>query len=148
MKTDMLKHALSLVLVSVLALTVSACSDDKPAETQPAASTKSPKKENKVDYGEASDSVKKQFIKTFSANCVTRELKNSVNKDIDGKRFEQTCGCIAEHIAEDLADVDAEKYLDDHEDTHTLQIKFDAGAYFCLQNKAQPKGPHILNKQH
>ncbi|MDD2758790.1 MAG: hypothetical protein PHH11_00700 [Methylomonas sp.] len=147
----MKKNTLLLILLPVLALSISACSDDKPAETQQSTTAKpakTAKKENNVDYGEASDSVKQQFIKTFSANCVKRELRNSVNKDLDEKRYQQTCGCIAEHIAEDLADVDAEKYLEDHEDTHTLQIKFDAAAYFCLQNKAHPQGPHLFGKQH
>lgn len=125
------------------------CSSDEPeaAKTSAPVATSKPKKENSVDYGEASDTVKQKFEKTFSKNCVTRELKNSVNKDSDEARFKATCDCIANHIAEDLAEVDAEKYLDDHEDTHTLQIKFDAGAFFCLQNKPQPKGPHLFGKE-
>ncbi len=133
------------------AVMITACSSDE-AETKTTAAASSnqtkpsSKKENTVDYGEASDSVKNKFIKTFSDNCVKRELKTSNNKDVDEPRFQQTCHCIAEHISEDLADVDAEKYLEDHEDTHALQIKFDAGAYFCLQNKPQPKGPHLFGK--
>ncbi|QPK62403.1 hypothetical protein IVG45_16310 [Methylomonas sp. LL1] len=130
------------------AILLTACSDDKPdtaAPEKPAAKTK-PVNNNNVDAGEASDTVKQKFVKTFAKNCVTREMKNSVNKDIDEKRFTESCGCIAEHIVEDLAEVDAEKYLDDHEDTHTLQIKFDAAAFFCLQNKPQPKGPHLFGK--
>ncbi len=135
-------------LVSALTLIAAGCSSDKPepAKSEAPAKSKPAKKENSVDYGEASDTVKNKFIKAFSENCVARELKNSANKDVDEKRYQQTCECIAGHIAEDLADVDAEKYLDDHEDTHTLQIKFDAGAYFCLQNKPQPKGPHLFGK--
>jgi len=145
------------LLLLVLSLAVSACSDDQSPKTANAPQISSKKDiaktavksatDNDLDYGEASDSVKRKFIKTFSKNCVTRELKNSVNQDIDEKRFNESCSCIAEHIAEDLAEVDAEKYLDDHEDTHTLQIKFDAGAFFCLQNKPQPKGAHLFGKQ-
>lgn len=145
------KHALlSLLLIPALA-TLTACSDDKPAaaknESATTAQTKPTKKENTVDYGEASDSVKSKFIKTFSQNCVARELKNSTNKDTDEKRYQQSCDCIAGHIADDLAEVDAEKYLEDHEDTQTLGIKFDAAAFFCLQNKPQPKGPHLFGRQ-
>jgi hypothetical protein len=144
------KTILGLISASLFAIVLTACSDDQPepAKTEKNVATSKVKasKDNDVDYGEASDTVKQQFIKTFSKNCVTRELKNSVNKDTDEKRFTESCSCIAEHIAEDLADVDAEKYLDDHEDTHTLQIKFDAGAFFCLQNKPQPKGPHLFGK--
>lgn len=141
---------LTFSLISTVVILSSGCSSDEPepAKAQVAATSKAKpaEKDNNVDYGEASDTVKNTFIKTFSKNCVTRELKNSANKDVDEKRFQQSCDCIAEHIAEDLADVDAEKYLEDHEDTHTLQIKFDAGAFFCLQNKPQPKGPHLFGK--
>lgn len=145
MKTT--KQILALLLLSTSALMLTACSDDKAENAAAQKTTKSKMaNNNNVDAGEASDSVKQKFIKTFAKNCVTRELKNSVNKDSDEKRFTESCGCIAEHIADDLAEVDAEKYLDDHEDTHTLQIKFDAAAFFCLQNKAQPKGMHILGR--
>ncbi|QWF72614.1 hypothetical protein KEF85_16175 [Methylomonas paludis] len=121
---------------------LTACSDNS---TDESAKSK-PTKPNHVDYGEASDSVKSKFIKAFAKNCVTRELKNSVNKDIDEKRFTESCGCIATHIAEDLSDIDAEKYLQEHEDTQTLEIKFDSAAYFCLQAKPVPKGPHLFGK--
>jgi hypothetical protein len=145
---NMLK-VLTFSLISTVAILSSGCSSDEPETAKTAVSTSSKskpaEKDNNVDYGEASDSVKNQFIKTFSKNCVTRELNNS-NNAADEKRFQQSCDCIAQHIAEDLADVDAEKYLEDHEDTHTLQIKFDAGAFFCLQNKPQPKGPHLFGK--
>lgn len=150
MKNLAINQVLVWVLVSALTVIADGCSSDEPeaAKTGTAANTAKPaKKENKIDYGEASDSAKNKFIKTFAQNCVARELKNSANPDVDEQRFQQSCGCIAEHIAEDLAEVDAEKYLDDHEDTHTLQIKFDSAAFFCLQNKAQPKGPHLFGKQ-
>lgn len=139
---------LKILLISVMALFLAACSDDKAEDAAPetAVAKAKPANNNNVDAGEASDSAKQKFEKTFAKNCVTRELKNSTNKDIDEKRFTESCGCIAKHIAEDLAEVDAEKYLEDHEDTHTLQIKFDAAAYFCVQNKTLPKGPHLFGK--
>ncbi len=147
MKKNIIHYA---PIVSLLAIMFAGCSNEEPATAKTEVTgTSKPKpvnKDNDVDYGEASDSVKNNFIKTFSKNCVTRELKASIDKAHDQKRFQETCDCIAQHIAEDLADIDAEKYLDDHEDTHTLQIKFDAGAYFCLQNKPQPKGPHVFSK--
>lgn len=148
MKPTFAPQAIALLLIPTLSLLIGGCSDDKPqAPATPSASAgKSSKKDNAVDYGEASDSVKKQFIKEFAENCVTRELKTSVNKDIDEKRYQESCDCIAKHIADDLADVDAEKYIDDHEDTQTLDIKFDTAAFFCLQNKPQPKGPHLFGK--
>ncbi|MDD4914450.1 MAG: hypothetical protein PHW13_05355 [Methylococcales bacterium] len=134
---------LGLLTIPVILVSLAACSGDK-TETAPAGGK--PAKPNHVDYGEASESVKQKFTSAFAKNCVSRELKNSVNKDIDEKRFTESCNCIASHIAEDLSDVDAEKYLQEHEDTQTLEIKFDAAAYFCLQNKPQPKGPHLFGK--
>ena len=132
---------LNLLIISLLAVLLGACSDDKPENT-----AAKPAKPNHVDYGEASDTVKQKFEKAFSKKCVARELKNSVNKDTDQKRFEEACDCIADHIAKDLSEIDAEKYLQEHEDTQALEIKFDAAAYFCLQNKPQPKGPHLFGK--
>lgn len=154
MKKTILNDLCALILISGLLVLVTACSDDKTeatksntASTGAAVKTKAVKTENTVDYGEASDSVKNKFIKTFAQNCVNRELKNSTNKENDEKRFQQSCDCIAGHIAEDLAEIDAEKYLEDHEDTQTLSIKFDSAAFFCLQNKPQPKGPHLFGRQ-
>jgi hypothetical protein len=139
---------LGLLILPVILLALTACSDDKPessAAAKPAAASKAAK-HNHVDAGEASDSVKQKFAAAFAKNCVTRELKNSINKDVDEKRFTDNCGCIAKHISENLDDVDAEKYLQEHEDTQTLEIKFDTAAYFCLQAKPQPKGPHLFGK--
>jgi hypothetical protein len=145
-----MKHSkiLGLLILPVILLTLSACSDDKPQSAAPAKSATASKavKHNHIDAGEASDSVKQKFAAAFSKNCVVRELKNSVNKDIDEKRYTESCDCIAKHISENLDDVDAEKYLQEHEDTQTLEIKFDTAAYFCLQAKPQPKGPHLFGK--
>lgn len=142
-------HLLATLLMASLALFATACSSDKEEapQSEKTISKSKPSNNNNVDQGEASDTVKQKFTNVFAQNCLKRELANSVNKDSDEKRFQESCSCIANHIAEDLAEVDAEKYLDDHEDTHTLQIKFDAAAFFCLQNKPQPKGPHLFGKQ-
>ena len=121
---------------------LSACSDDKTANNLSKSG-----KNNHVDQGEASETVKQKFVTEFSKKCVARELKNSINKDIDEKRYTEACGCIAKHISENLSDVDAEKYLQEHEDTQALDIKFDTAAFFCLQNKPLPKGPHLFGKE-
>ncbi|MDT4332756.1 hypothetical protein ACQE3E_23065 [Methylomonas sp. MED-D] len=136
------------VLLSVAALTITACSDDKsqPAGSEKsAAKAKAPEKKH-VEHGEATDTAKFRFEKEFAQKCTERELRNSNNPDVDKPRLEESCGCIARHMSEDLADTEAEKYLKEHEDTHSLQIKFDAAAYFCLQNKPVPKGPHLFGK--
>lgn len=138
-----------------LALINTGCSDDQsaPAPKSTAISTSNnpqahhPKEDNIQAPGEASNSVKHQFAEAFAEACVKRELKNSNNPDMEEKRFKENCACIAEHISDDLAEVDAEKYLEDHEDSQTLSIKFDTAAFFCLQNKPQPKGPHLFGRQ-
>ena len=136
---------LNLLIFPMVLVLLSACSGDKPdGKGDKQAESKS--KPNHVDYGEASATVKQKFTGEFAKKCVARELKNSINKDNDQKRFEESCACIAKHIAEDLSDVDAEKYLQEHEDTQALEIKFDTAAFFCLQNKPQPKGPHLFGK--
>jgi len=142
---------LGLAIISALAILVSACSDNKAQSSgaEKTAPTSKPGTNHHVaaGKGEANDSVKQKFVNEFSNKCVTRELKNSNNPDFDKKRFEDSCGCIAKHIADDLADVDAEKYLLAHEDTQSLDIKFDQAAYFCLQAKGLPKGPHLFGKE-
>jgi len=132
------------LIIAAMLLALTGCSDDKSASSSEAPAKTG--KNNHIDYGEASDSIKSKFITAFAKKCVARELKNSINKDSDEKRFQDACDCIAKHIADDLAEVDAEKYLQEHEDTQTLEIKFDSAAYFCLQSKPQPKGPQILGK--
>ncbi len=133
------------IWLAALLLTLTACSDDKKEPAAP------PAQQTRHDKhippgGEASSPVKTQFIQAFAQKCVDRELKNAVNPDVDAKRAQDSCGCIAKRIADDLAEVDAEKYLQQHEDTQTLEIKFDQAAYFCLQNKPLPKGPRLTGR--
>lgn len=144
MKTRKIPILLATLLIS--SFVIVGCSSDEAEAPKTSAAPKSKKAVHRVDSGEATEPEKRQFEKEFSAKCVARELKNSVNKDVDEKRFQESCDCIAEHIMKDLSEIDAEKYLEDHEDTQTLGIKFDAAAYFCLQNKPQPKGPQLFGK--
>jgi len=146
MKTRKTPYLLAMLLVSTLAIVSNGCSSDEAEVPKTSSVNAKTKVVHREDTGEATEPEKRQFEKEFSNKCVTRELKNSVNKDVDEKRFQETCDCIAEHIMKDLSEIDAEKYLEDHEDTQTLGIKFDAAAYFCLQNKPQPKGPQLFGK--
>lgn len=92
------------------------------------------------------DVVKHQFEHEFADQCVARELKSSVNPDVDKPRLDKDCMCISKYLMKDLSGDEARKFLKEHENTHSLQIKFDAAAYFCLQNKQLPKGPQIFGK--
>lgn len=139
-----------LVLLTSLSLSVflPGCSDDKPAETKPAAAASKPV-HNPFDHSHdevVTDVVKHQFEHEFADQCAARELKGSANPDVDKPRLDKDCMCIAKYMMKDLSAEDAKHFLKQHENTHSLRIKFDAAAYFCLQNKQQPKGPQIFGK--
>ena len=143
--------------ISSLSLVVflSACSDDKPAETKAAvsASSKVAKKptHNPFDHSHdevVTDVVKHQFEHEFADQCVARELKHSNNPDVDKPRLDKDCMCIAKYMMKDLSAEEAKHFLKQHENPHSLEIKFDAAAYFCIQNKQHPKGPQLFGKKH
>jgi hypothetical protein len=97
---------------------------------------------------DVSDLKKHQFEHKFAEQCVARELKNSVNKDEDRKRYEKDCLCIATRMMKDLSAEDAEKFLDENKNTQSMRMSFDEAAYFCLQ-KNQPshiKGPKLFGR--
>lgn len=138
-------------LIIGLSLILTACSSEEPQTSQtvqntaaPAASKHQP---DVVINDEASKSVKAKFAEKFTEVCVERELKAAVNPENEEKRARENCGCIAQYIAENLADPDAEKYIETGEDSRTMQIKFDTATFFCLQNKKQFKGPQLFGKQ-
>ena len=135
-------------LIIGLSLILTACSSEEP-QTQQTAAAQAPSKHQPdiVIKDEASKSVKQDFTEKFTEVCVERELKTAVNPDNEEKRARENCGCIAQYIAENLADVDAEKYIETGEDSRTMQIKFDTATFFCLQNKKKFKGPQLFGKQ-
>jgi hypothetical protein len=48
-------------------------------------------------------------------------------------------------MVKDLTDEEVEKYLTEHENPRSLQIKFDAAAYHCTQAPTVNKGFTIFN---
>lgn len=141
------------LILGASSLVLTACSSDESeqntASAQQAAVAPVDHSKHQVDLvikDEASKSVKEDFVEKFTEVCVEREMKTAVNPDIEEKRAQENCGCIANYIAENLSDADAEKYIDDGVDSRTMQIKFDTATFFCLQNKKQFKGPQIFGK--
>jgi hypothetical protein len=121
----------------VIALSVTGCSDDK----EKAAPVKAVF--NPFDHSHdipVTDVQKHKFEHDFAAQCVERELKNSVNKDEDKERFSKSCMCIATDMMKDLTAQEAEKFLTEHENPRSLQIKYDSAAYHCTQQKTVDKG--------
>jgi hypothetical protein len=144
-----IKPILFVLLTSMGVALLTACSDDK-AVVDKTATTATKPVHNPFDHTHdeiVTDVVKHEFEHKFSDQCVARELKSSNNPDVDKPRLDKDCMCIAKYMMKDLSSEEAKKFLKEHENTHSLQIKFDAAAYFCVQNKQQPKGPHIFGKK-
>ena len=131
------------VLVAVL---LAGCSSEE--DKKPVAKAKITRNQFDHTHGkEVTDLEKHKFEHEFAEQCVNRELKNSVNKDIDKKRYEKTCLCIATFMMEDLTAKEAEKFLEENKNTRSLQIRFDNAAYNCLQKQAKTKSPMIFNRR-
>lgn len=138
------KRIVSQLLLSIgliFTLFVSGCSDDKPAKPE----------HNYFDHSHGADVTdleKHKFEHQFANQCVKRETKNSINKDIDKKRYEKPCLCIAKRMMKDLTAVEAEKFLVENKNTQSLRMAFDEAAYFCLQEKAKKiKSPKLFGKK-
>lgn len=140
----------------IVVLALSGCSDEappKPAasvaqQAEPAASEKLISKDSPHDpTPEAELTQKQKFEKAFAAQCADRELNNPANKVEDADRINKACECIAAYVAKDLTDEEAEKFIDEREQPQSLRIKYEAGAYECLQEKAKVEEPRIIKNQ-
>jgi hypothetical protein len=143
-----------ILLGTVFAFLLTACSDkEKPNEQAVNAQAtvtgeKIISKDSPYDATpEAEQTQKQKFEHDFAAQCADRELNNSNNKTSDAERINKSCSCIAAYIAKDLTDEEAEKFLGEHENPQSIRIKFEAAAYECLQEKAQPTGAKLFGKQ-
>ena len=126
----------------VSALYISACSDNEEKKV-PVKSSYNP-----FDHSHevpVTDVQKHKFEHDFAAQCVTRELQNSINKDVDKERFAQSCMCIATFMMKDLTAQEAEKFLTEHENPRSLQIKYNSAVYHCTQQKTVEKGFKIYD---
>jgi hypothetical protein len=124
----------------VIAFSVVGCSDDE-EKTAPVKASHNP-----FDHSHdvaVTDVEKHKFEHDFAAQCVTRELKNSVNKEEDKERFSKSCLCVATYMMKDLTAQEAEKFLTEHENPRSLQIKYDSAVYHCTQQKTTDKGFNI-----
>jgi hypothetical protein len=141
---------ISAFISAVIAITLTACSDEKPKQEQAAVQTKAPDVEKpSFDHAhgpEVTDMVKHKFEHDFAAQCVDRELNNSTNKVADAERLTKSCECIAAYMMKDLTAQEAEKFIEEKEHPQSLRIKFEAAAYECIQAKVQPAGPKLFGK--
>jgi len=139
MKTHTLtKNFFLAVLTSlVIALSMTGCSNDNdsPKAKQPPVKTAF----NPFDHSQDTPVTpveKHKFEDAFAAQCLARELKNSVNVDVDKERFSKSCQCVANYMVKDLTDEEAEKFLTEHENPRSLQIKYNSAVYHCTQQSA------------
>ena len=144
---------ISVLFGIVVALSLTACSDEKPKAEQAITQNKATQAETiSVDSPhdstpEAEIPQKQKFEHDFAAQCIDRELNNSTNKIADAERLTKSCECIAAYITKDLTDEEAEKFNSEHEHPQSLRIKFEAAAYECLQEKTQTVEPKLFGKQ-
>lgn len=129
------------VAAAALALSLAGCSDD----TEKTAQTRQEAFDHPHDYV-VTDIQKHKFEHDFAKQCVDRELKNSSDPEADKERFDKSCMCIARYLMKDLTAEEAEKFISEHENPRSLEIKFDSAAYHCLQEKTQVKGPQFNRK--
>ena len=135
-----IKTCLAAALLSALLF---GCSDDNDQKA---------KKEDTISHellgAKVTDEERQKFEHDFEAQCIEREVSHSENKDEDRVRFTEPCRCIATFMMKDLTAIEAEKFLEEHEDAQSLRIKYENAAYHCLQQKAHPKGPNFSKPQY
>lgn len=93
------------------------------------------------------ESRKLEFEQAFAEQCVEKEVRNSINKDVDRLRFAKPCSCIAKRIANNLAKREMDKFLLEQKITHSMTMSFDRAAYFCVQNVTRPKSKFLFGKK-
>lgn len=134
----LIKNFFFAVLTSmVIALTVTGCSDDK-EKSVPVKTSHNP-----FDHSHdvpVTDIEKHKFEHDFAAQCLERELKNSVNIEVDKPRLSKSCMCVATDMMKDLTAQEAEKFLKEHENPRSLQIKYNSAVFHCSQQNTVEKG--------
>lgn len=89
-------------------------------------------------FRQTPEAKKLQFSQTFAEQCVEKEIRSSINKDVDRLRFSKPCTCIAERVSNYISPREMDKFLIEHKITHSLTMGFDKAAYFCVQNVTRP----------
>lgn len=133
----------TIFLSCYLVFGLSACSDDKPKQ-------QAKKPHNPWDHTHdavVTDIQKHVFEHDFAKECVEREVKQSINKENDRKRFAKPCMCIATFMMKDLTAIEAEKFLKEKKTTQSLRIRFENAAFQCLQNQQKPKSPKVFDRR-
>jgi len=160
------------VLPLVVALLVSSCSDDNNEVTTKSNTTVAANAKigtsivgnnknmtvNRIDdkhnYKQMSQPVDKaswvekgKFKKEFTKDCITREVNSAGSQPVNLKYIETTCACIANYMDDKLTDQEADEFLKDDNHVRALQMRYDAGAYKCVQETQKEQEPKITRFQ-
>jgi len=144
------------VVGATLATFVAGCSDDKPKSqtltpTTTTVSKPAPKDDHNPNPWDHSDEApvteaqKHQFERQFADQCVKREMAHAGN-NAEARQFSRACNCVADFMAKTLTPQEAEKFLIEHENPHSLEIKYENAAYHCVQQKQAPHEPDFSRK--
>ena len=133
-----IKYLNKALLAFALLLLLAGCSDDKD-DKKPVEETIS----HELLNAKVSDEDRQKFEHDFESQCIVREVARSQNKEEAAIQFTKPCRCIATYMMKDLTAIEAEKFLQEHQDAHSLRIKYENAAYHCLQENAHPKGPNF-----
>jgi len=96
---------------------------------------------------QSTDAKKQQFEQAFAKQCVEKEVRHSINKDVDRLRFAKPCACIATRIVKNISLREMDKFVLEHKVTHSLTMSFDRAAYFCIQGVGQPKSRFSVGRK-
>lgn len=171
-KSNFNRFLVVLPLMSIVFL--SSCSDDNAANKEVAANKEAVTKEasvaksivgnnknmtaNKIadaeHYKQMSKAVEKanwvekgKFKKEFTKDCISREIATAGDNKVDTSYIEKTCACIADYMDNHLTDQEADEYLKEDNHVRSFQMRYDAGAYECVQEFQKAVEPTITRFQ-
>ncbi len=139
----LIKTCLVAGLFCLATLTLSGCSDDNDKAKKAADESVS----HELLNAKVTDEERQKFEHDFESQCIAREAAHAENKEEAAVRFTEPCRCIATYMMKNLTAIEAEKFLQEHQDAQSLRIKYENAAYHCLQQKTHPKGRDFSKAQ-
>jgi hypothetical protein len=139
--------AMRAVIALIAVLLTSACSDDGRDKTTARSGTVVTKPFDHAHGREVTDLEKHKFEHKFADQCIEREMARATDKAAAKARFAEPCMCIARLMMKDLTAKEAQKFLREHKNTQSLQIRYENAAYHCLQERSAAKPPSIFRRR-
>lgn len=146
------RRGIPVCVALLLTLALGACSDSR-EERQTNAGAPQSQAQPVFDHphgAEVSDLVKHKFEHDFAEQCVDREIKAAGNQEQYRDELAKSCMCIAQDLMKNLTAKEAELFLQEHKNTQSLRIRYEAAAYKCVQTKTHlqhSQAPEVVNPQ-